>query len=94
MSTRLALCCERLWLNWACSRSGGWKRDGADTPSELRGFGSPTIVVNGVDVGGNEEEDVSERANCCRLYQHHGRLRGVPELGTLTSAIIQHVSNP
>ena len=71
-----------------------WKRDGAETPPELRGFGSPTILVNGVDVSGKEDEDVSERANCCRLYQHHGRLRGVPELGTLTLAIIQHVSNP
>ena len=71
-----------------------WERDSAETPPELRGLGSPTILVNGVDVSGNEETDVSERANCCRLYQHSGRLRGVPELGTVTSAIIQHVGSP
>ena len=71
-----------------------WKRDDAETPPGLRGLGSPTILVNGVDVSGNEEEDVSERANCCRIYQHHGRLRGVPELGAVSSAIIQAVGKP
>lgn len=68
-----------------------WERDGAETPHELRGLGSPTILVNGVDVSGNEAADVSERANCCRLYQHSGCLRGIPELGVVTSAIIRHV---
>ena len=71
-----------------------WKRDDAETPPALRGLGSPTILVNGVDVSGNEGEDISERANCCRIYQHHGRLRGVPELGAVTSAIIQCVGKP
>ena len=64
-----------------------WERDSAETPPELRGFGSPTILVNGVDISGNEDADVADHANCCRVYQHHGRLRGVPELGNVTSAI-------
>lgn len=64
-----------------------WDREGVETPPELRGLGSPTILVDGVDVSGTEKEDFRHDANCCRLYQHNGRLRGVPELGVVTSAI-------
>lgn len=65
-----------------------WERDGADTPARLRGLGSPTILVNGIDVSGAERtDDGSERANCCRVYDFDGRLRGVPALGAVAGAL-------
>ena len=68
-----------------------WESEAAETPPELRGLGSPTILVDGADVSGNDGGDVRLGANCCRLYQHEGRLRGVPELGVVKSAIIRRV---
>jgi mercuric ion transport protein len=68
-----------------------WESEAAETPPELRSLGSPTILVDGVDVSGNDKGDVQPGANCCRLYPHHGRLRGVPELGVVKSAIIRRV---
>jgi mercuric ion transport protein len=65
-----------------------WERDGVDTPARLRGLGSPTILVNGIDVSGAEETgDSAERANCCRVYTIDGRLRGVPALGAVAVAL-------
>jgi hypothetical protein len=45
------------------------------TPAELRGWGSPTILVDGVDVaGGMPGGDPT-----CRVYDHGGgRVAGVP----------------
>jgi hypothetical protein len=65
-----------------------WERDGADTPAHLRGLGSPTILVNGIDVSGAEEtDDSAERANCCRVYYVDGRLRGVPALDAVAAGL-------
>jgi hypothetical protein len=47
--------------------------DAPTTPTELREWGSPTILVNGADVAG--EEAPSGRS--CRLYSG-GELPGVP----------------
>lgn len=45
------------WREWEVSRP--------ETPAHLRGYGSPTILVNGVDVGeGGEKAD----GDSCRLY--------------------------
>ena len=43
-----------------------WTREAADTPSALRGLGSPTIVVDGADVSSDEPRwpDVP-KATCC-----------------------------
>jgi hypothetical protein len=54
------------WTEWELS-SGG-------TPARVRGFGSPTVLVNGRDVAGAEPAD----AACCRVYEVAGRRRGAP----------------
>ena len=45
-----------------------------EAPYPLRGFGSPTVLVNGRDVGGAEPAD----AACCRVYEVAGRWSGAP----------------
>lgn len=69
-----------------------WERDAEGTPAELRGLGSPTILVNGVDVSGVEPGAGSvDRANCCRVYENDGRLRGVPPLKAVLGALSRGV---
>lgn len=41
-----------------------WNTDSRDTPAFARGYGSPTVLVNGRDVAGGDVAD-GER---CRLY--------------------------
>jgi mercuric ion transport protein len=65
-----------------------WHRDASETPKALRGLGSPTIFVNGLDVSGAEETGRQlVHANSCRVYPSGGRLRGVPALSTLVIAL-------
>ena len=37
-----------------------------DAPASIRGWGSPTILIDGVDVGG---ESAPQGSSCCRLYR-------------------------
>ena len=52
-----------------------------DTPAELRSWGSPTILVNGVDVAGGVPAGRS-----CRLYPT-SRNPGVPPLDQIRAAV-------
>ena len=58
----------------AFSRAGisaRWKEHqigSADAPAHVRGFGSPTILVEGLDVGGL----TAGAENCCRVYESGG----------------------
>lgn len=71
-----------------------WERDRADTPAELRGLGSPTILVDGVDVSGMDEADTDAgRANACRVYDQDGWLRGVPPLAAITTALARSITS-
>ena len=45
-----------------------WNRDDAKTPIELRGYGSPTVLVNGRDVAAVGTEDTQAVGNSCRVY--------------------------
>lgn len=55
-----------------------------DTPAPLRAWGSPTILLNGVDVGGER----APTGPACRLYPgDDGQMHGVPS-GTLLSAAL------
>jgi mercuric ion transport protein len=55
-----------------------WRRDSAETPACARGFGSPTLLVNGHDVAG--QTSVYGNA-CCRLYADlSGTLRVAPSV--------------
>jgi hypothetical protein len=53
-----------------------------DAPVELRGYGSPTILVNGRDVMGAAPADGA----ACRLYLGTD-LAGAPPLQSLVSAL-------
>jgi len=57
-----------------------------DTPAGLREWGSPTILLNGEDVGGEREP----AGPSCRLYRDDDeRVHGVPSK-TLLSAALNH----
>ena len=65
-----------------------WTRDSVDTPPSFRGLGSPTILVDGIDVSTDDAPATGDTlANSCRIYQDNGRLRGVPPLGAVTQAL-------
>ena len=51
------------------------------TPPELRSWGSPTILVDGIDVLAEEPSE-----NCCRIYPG-GAERGVPPIGAIEAAL-------
>jgi hypothetical protein len=57
--------------------------DSAETPDALRGWGSPTVLINGVDVEGEEPSGSS-----CRLYRdERGQLRAAPSVARLRAAL-------
>jgi len=62
-----------------------WRRGDPDSPSYVRRYGSPTILVDGADVAGAAPTD---GADCCRLYGvESGRIEGVPSIETIVSAL-------
>jgi hypothetical protein len=62
-----------------------WDREDAASPEYARLFGSPTILVAGEDVSG---QDTESDANCCRVYSgSDGGLQGVPEVGAVLAAL-------
>ena len=65
-----------------------WSRDSAEAPAYARGFGSPTLLVNGHDVA----EQTSAHGNaCCRLYADpSGALRGAPSAEQIVTALQAH----
>lgn len=64
-----------------------WDRNAPESPSHVRAYGSPTILVNGHDVA---DTSPSTDADCCRLYMDDGGgLRGVPSVATISSALLR-----
>lgn len=64
-----------------------WDRADAATPAELRSYGSPSVLVNGRDVGG-ENDAVRSDANSCRVYTDDcGCACGAPPAGLIVRAI-------
>src|SRR5437867_2381262 len=62
-----------------------WSRSAPDSPPRVRGFSSPTVLVNGVDVAG---EPPGETQPACRLYRGaHGEFRGAPRAELIASAL-------
>ncbi|HXG17509.1 MAG TPA: hypothetical protein VNN62_00345 [Methylomirabilota bacterium] len=81
----------RAALRCACAVMGiaptweEWDRNARDSPGHVRGYGSPTILVNGQDVAGVEP---NASAECCRLYRgDDGGLRGVPPVEQIVAAM-------
>ena len=61
-----------------------WQADAPDCPEHARGYGSPTILIDGRDVAGAER---GVRASC-RLYARpDGSMRGVPSVEMIEAAL-------
>lgn len=68
-----------------------WQSDSSDTPASIRGYGSPTILVDGNDVAEIEHAG----GPCCRLYsQPDGTVRGVPSVESIARALEAGGDNP
>src|SRR6266498_5192767 len=55
-------------------------------PAQLRAWGSPTILVDGIDVAGEDAPEGESVAPCCRLYPA-GESRGAPLLVQILFAL-------
>jgi hypothetical protein len=82
----------RVALREALERAGlelqwvEYNRAALGTSAALLRFGSPTILVDGVDVAG----DVGRAAAAsCRVYQSERGLRGVPPVEAIAGAIVR-----
>jgi hypothetical protein len=63
-----------------------WNRGSPETPESVRRFGSPTVLVNGRDVGGDDGSAAADRS--CRIYADaSGRVSGVPSPQLILAAI-------
>ena len=61
-----------------------WESSSPDTPEHLRGYGSPTVLVDGKDVAGSP----APAGRCCRLYEEDtGELSGVPPVSRIVDAL-------
>lgn len=69
---------EPLWQEWEVSDSRA--------PTYVRVYGSPTILVNGIDVSGLAPGDCGDN---CRIYSNSdGHLAVVPPLQKIVSAFL------
>ncbi|MGI9091374.1 MAG: hypothetical protein ACR2GG_09750 [Gemmatimonadaceae bacterium] len=80
---RLALTEFGVQLSW-----GEWDRNSADTPAAYRGFGSPTVLINGRDMYASAEA-VAPEGNSCRIYadDKSGSLSGAPSVRSIVNAL-------
>lgn len=62
-----------------------WNRNDTSIPEHVKGYGSPTVLVNGEDIAG-EKRDTLREANC-RIYTG---MTKVPSIELITEAIISH----
>ena len=62
-----------------------WDRANPESPDHSRHYGSPTILVNGKDVVGQQP---NTGQNCCRVYaKPGGGFQGVPPLDAVITAL-------
>jgi hypothetical protein len=65
-----------------------WERGAEATPAALRGLGSPSVLVNGRDVGCDEDISADADANSCRIYaDESGCLCGAPSAELIAEAL-------
>ncbi len=72
---------RKRWTEWVASDP--------HTPAHVRGFGSPTILIDGRDVAGA----TAGSQPSCRLYADGGRLHGAPSVDDIASAL-RHAAKP
>jgi hypothetical protein len=88
----------RAALRQACAQAAvsavwvEWDRKAPGSPAYVRGYGSPTILVNGRDVAGAPP---GEGADCCRVYPDgEGGFRRVPPGAQIAAALRACVREP
>lgn len=71
-----------------------WRTDDDACPDRLRGYGSPTVLVNGVDVAPGPhpwtERDDGDGPRC-RVYRDGDRTLGAPPPERVAAAILKAV---
>jgi hypothetical protein len=68
-----------------------WEHNDPSSPDYTRRYGSPSILVNGVDVAGEPASDAAS----CRIYTNtQGRNRGVPDAALIRTALEKRMQNP
>jgi len=68
-----------------------WELHSGDAPERVRGYGSPTILVDGRDVSGLPAGE----ADCCRVYaREDGRYQGVPSQADIVHALRGALCSP
>lgn len=76
-----ALLSENLPSNWT-----EWEQASPDAPAYVRGFGSPTVLIDGRDVAGVAPGD---EFSYCRLYKSAGNGKnGVPSVALIHAALL------
>ena len=69
-----------VWREWDCTDPA--------TPSELRSLGSPSVLVDGRDVGCGTVSMAQADANSCRIYRDDcGCICGAPSVELILKAI-------
>jgi mercuric ion transport protein len=70
--------CTARWTEWELSRR--------DAPAHVRGYGSPTVLVNSTDVTGEAPAGTDD---CCRLYaaSHGQAVCGAPPVAAIAAAL-------
>lgn len=56
-----------------------------DAAERTRGYGSPTVLVDGDDVAGGE----ASAGACCRVYESAGRMTKAPDAGLIAQALLR-----
>lgn len=70
-----------------------WDRSAPDSPPHVRGYGSPTVLVDGRDAAGDSPTHVPHAGHdgaspSCRLYRNGaGRTSGIPSVEQIASAL-------
>ena len=70
----------------AAKRDAIWREvdiDAPETPPKWRAFGSPTVLIDGVDVSGCGPAEGAT----CRLYEHEGRLARGPSVEQIVACL-------
>jgi len=68
----------------------GWDRASTSTPEWMRGYGSPTILIDGADVASVTGD---AQAASCRVYcRPDGQISGAPAVETIVAALRRGIS--
>lgn len=79
---------EALGILGASSSWREWDRSDMRTPPALRTLGSPSVLVNGRDIGCDETEATAAEANSCRIYTDaSGCICGAPTSQLILNAV-------